>query len=460
VATQTKSTSSHVTLGSGADMLVLKLSETAYQGDAKFTVSVDGKQVGGVLTAKALHGLASDTVTLKGNWGIGAHKVSVAFLNDHWGGSAAADRNLYVDGITFNGQAVAGGTAILKTNGTTNFDFTKLAAPASGTGDVTMGRGADTLILKVSETAYQGDAKFTVSVDGKQVGGVFTAKTLHGAGSDTITINGDWGAGAHKISISFINDHWGGTAAADRNLYVDGITFNEKAVTGGTADLTTNGTATFSFSKPAVSSWKGDASAGSGANTLVLKVSETAYQGDAKFTISVDGKQIGGIFTAKTLHGSGSDTITLKGDWGSGSHKVNVTYINDHWGGTAATDRDLYVDRSPSMAKRSPAVRLPSRPTVPAASPLLRRVAVASWVECRATGARSGTRPSTMAKACSPVLGGQGWIPPSKANLQSIPQPTTGTAALWYRPPARRRVTATGCTSTSSRCRGPSASTP
>jgi hypothetical protein len=96
----------------------------------------------------------------------------------------------------------------------------------SSSRQVTLGAGADTLVLKISETAYKGDAQFTVAVDGKQVGGVFTAKTLHGAGSDTITLKGDWGAGDHKVTVNFLNDHWEGSTAKDRNLYVDGISFN------------------------------------------------------------------------------------------------------------------------------------------------------------------------------------------------------------------------------------------
>ena len=43
------------------------------------------------------------------------------------------------------------------------------------------GSGADTLVLNISENAYQGDAQFTVSVDGKQLGGTFTASALAGA---------------------------------------------------------------------------------------------------------------------------------------------------------------------------------------------------------------------------------------------------------------------------------------
>ena len=39
--------------------------------------------------------------------------MTVTFLNDACGGSGDLDRNLHVDGITFNGTALAGGTADL-----------------------------------------------------------------------------------------------------------------------------------------------------------------------------------------------------------------------------------------------------------------------------------------------------------------------------------------------------------
>src|SRR5918998_1341509 len=100
---------SNLTAGSGPDSLVLKISQDAYQGDAQYQVFVDGKQVGGTFTAKALHGSGqSDTLTLKGDWGPGDHKVEVKFLNDAWGGTAATDRNLHIDSAAYNGKAVAG----------------------------------------------------------------------------------------------------------------------------------------------------------------------------------------------------------------------------------------------------------------------------------------------------------------------------------------------------------------
>jgi predicted xylan-binding protein with Ca-dependent carbohydrate-binding module len=118
--------------GTGPDSLVLKISQDAYQGSAQYTVSVDGKQIGGTFTASASHAATqSDTLTLKGDWAAGAHKVSVNFLNDAWGGSAATDRNLYLDSATYNGQAVAGAAkAILGSAAPGAFAFTEAAAPA------------------------------------------------------------------------------------------------------------------------------------------------------------------------------------------------------------------------------------------------------------------------------------------------------------------------------------------
>jgi len=82
-----------------------------------------------------------------------------------------------------------------------------------------------------------------------------------------------------------------------------------------------------------------------GADTLVVNVSEDAYAGNSSFTVSVDGTQIGGTRTATASHASGaSQDVTLAGSWGSGSHVVTVNFINDLYGGTPATDRNLYVN--------------------------------------------------------------------------------------------------------------------
>lgn len=98
----------------------------------------------------------------------------------------------------------------------------------------------------MSQDAYDGSARYTVSVDGQQVGGALTASAWRSSGrSDTVTINGDWDAGAHTVEVAFLNDAWGGSASTDRNLYINGVTYDGNAVTSGPTALYTNGTAAF-----------------------------------------------------------------------------------------------------------------------------------------------------------------------------------------------------------------------
>jgi hypothetical protein len=93
------------------------------------------------------------------------------------------------------------------------------------------GTGPDTLELKVSSDSYKGDAKFTVHVNGEQIGGILTASAKHGEGTNTYTLNGDFGEDA-SVSVAFINDLWDGTADADRNLHIEGASLNGKAIEG------------------------------------------------------------------------------------------------------------------------------------------------------------------------------------------------------------------------------------
>jgi len=193
--------------------------------------------------------------------------------------------------------------------------------------------------LNVAEDAWQGDAQFTISVDGRQVGGVHTASASHAAGqTQAVAVDATLGAGAHRVGISFINDAWGGTAGTDRNLFLAGATLDGQAIAGSAATLLSNGTTYFNVTvggqppRPP--------------STLTLKVSEDAWQGDAQFTLSVDGQKLGGLYTASTSHAAGqSQAVTISGiPERMNPHDIAVSFINDAWGGTPSTDRNLYVD--------------------------------------------------------------------------------------------------------------------
>jgi Ca2+-binding RTX toxin-like protein len=220
------------------------------------------------------------------------------------------------------------------------------AQTAVVTADVTIGSGPDTLVLKVSQDAYLGDAQYTISVDGVQIGGVLTAHALRSSGQfDTVTVQGDWAPGDHTVSINFLNDLYGGGPSADRNLRVESLTFNDASVPGASATLYSAGAKTIAFTEAASPLPAGSTTIGSGPDTLVLKVSQDAYLGDAQYTISVDGVQIGGVLTAHALRSSGQfDTVTVQGDWAPGDHTVSINFLNDLYGGGPSADRNLRVE--------------------------------------------------------------------------------------------------------------------
>ena len=79
-------------------------------------------------------------------------------------------------------------------------------------------------------------------------------------------------------------------------------------------------------------------------DTLTLGLSEDAYQGDAQFTVTMDGVSLGAAQTVTASHAAGKQQqFTFTGNWGAGPHKVAVKYLNDAYGGTSATDRNLYL---------------------------------------------------------------------------------------------------------------------
>ncbi|WP_090569332.1 carbohydrate-binding domain-containing protein [Belnapia rosea] len=95
-------------------------------------MSVDGQQIGGVLTASASHTAGQDDIaTMKGNRSAVSHKLTVRFLNDEYGGSAATDRTLHARGITCNGVELAKGTADLTRNGPVGFTFADTGTAAN-----------------------------------------------------------------------------------------------------------------------------------------------------------------------------------------------------------------------------------------------------------------------------------------------------------------------------------------
>lgn len=183
------------------------------------------------------------------------------------------------------------------------------------------------LVLHVSEDAWNGHAQYVVSVDGQQVGGVRTASASHAAGASEAVVLGTFADGPHAVSVTFLNDAWGGTRATDRNLHVDRITFDGVSQPVGAA-LEKNGTVTRTVGEE---------------HSLTLRLSEDAWNGDATFVVRVDGQRVGtGTVTASHAAGRTQD-FTFE-NLPAAPNRVEVDFTNDAWGGTRATDRNLYVE--------------------------------------------------------------------------------------------------------------------
>lgn len=222
----------------GADTLILEVSEDAWQGDAQFTVSVDGVRVGGVQTATTLHSSGStQAITLFGTFGTGSHEAAVSFINDAFGGSPTTDRNLYVQSVAINGSQSTSSPATMLSNGTSSFD---LLAPVAIT--------PTTLTLHLSEDAWMGDAQFVAAIDGQVLSEAQSVPMLHSTGQNqSFTFSGSLAAGTHDLATSFLNDAYGGTPTTDRNLYIDYVTVNNVTVPSSTVTMLSAGTTHLSF---------------------------------------------------------------------------------------------------------------------------------------------------------------------------------------------------------------------
>jgi endoglucanase len=106
--------------------LVLALGEDSYQGNANYFVMIDGHPTTPIRAEPIEQSSGNvDPVTISGPFRPGQHTATVTFVNDDYAGSPSTDRNLYLDGATFDGQVVASGvTPMYATGSTASFSFT------------------------------------------------------------------------------------------------------------------------------------------------------------------------------------------------------------------------------------------------------------------------------------------------------------------------------------------------
>ena len=109
----------------------------------------------------------------------------------------------------------------------------------------------EALFVGMAEDAYEGDAQYTLTLDGKVVARSSELMTRSGGMPDLVTLTGPFSSGTHTLQVTFLNDLYGGTPSADRNLYVVGAMFNGQALSTPFTPLwSTGSTASIRFVAP------------------------------------------------------------------------------------------------------------------------------------------------------------------------------------------------------------------
>jgi V8-like Glu-specific endopeptidase len=202
-------------LGTGSQPLRISVAQ-ASSSNIRFDVYIDQtkQNAAGPLEVNALAEHSEDlthTFEFRTSLGAGDYTVSVV----HAGTTSGAQGTLWIHGATFNGEPVAAGAPYpIGLAGPEQFATIALAVPEETTPPAP------------------------------------PPPPLPPRPTQGFQINGTW-PGQHTVTVQFINNLDGGTPETDRNLYVEGVSWNGVAVPGGTASLLSdNASASWTVGSP------------------------------------------------------------------------------------------------------------------------------------------------------------------------------------------------------------------
>jgi len=106
-----------------SDTIVLHLSQDVDQGRAQFIASVDGKGLGAAQYVTAQHDLhQGQDFAFKGSFGAGPHDLAITFLREGCAGKADIGRDLFGQGIEYDGHHYAA-VATVHSGNTVHFEL-------------------------------------------------------------------------------------------------------------------------------------------------------------------------------------------------------------------------------------------------------------------------------------------------------------------------------------------------
>ncbi|MEM1334805.1 MAG: Ig-like domain-containing protein, partial [Actinomycetota bacterium] len=296
--------------------LEIASSLTDTDGSESLSIRIGGVPEGATLNAGTDNG--------DGTWDLTADQVDGLEITppEHFSG----EFDLTVEATSTDGDDTATTTQTLgvTVEGVAD-DFTLTADDVSGSEDTPID-------LDIAAVLSDADGSETVSVT---ISGVPEGATLS-AGTD----NGD---GTWTLS----NDQLDGLQITppDHSDADFGLTVSATNTEADSGDATIQ-TTTFSVGVDAVADAPIVTVGDAGEDTITFRVSGDEYRGDPQMKVYVNGQQVGGKIAVTADYGDGEwQNVTITGDFGdNGPQEVEVKFTNDKWGGTADTDRNLYVD--------------------------------------------------------------------------------------------------------------------
>ncbi|MDX3901228.1 MAG: carbohydrate-binding domain-containing protein [Sphingobium sp.] len=333
--------------GTGNNKLTIDVAQDYYLKDAQFQVLVDGKQVGGTYTVTGtVNSQTTDQFTLYGDWGGGKHDVQIVYLNDAFNAATGQDANLRISNITLDGISVLSSPAYMFGNGSRSFAVDTSSVASSTMKTIAGTAATDTLTGTSAHEIITGGRNNDVMTGG---GGRDIFVLSSGDGNDKIMDFAATGAGSDVLRlsgymISSFDDLKPHMRQSGANTVIEMAANNYAVLTNvKMSDLTA---ANFEFVNAVAAKNASSQTIGTGSNQLVLKLTQDFFQGaDAKYTVAVDGVQVGGVNSLSAVRLTGKqDTLTVKGDWAAGNHKITVTFLNDAFNGTTFEDRNLIIE--------------------------------------------------------------------------------------------------------------------
>ena len=196
----------------------------------------------------------------------------------HYGGEGGpyAGSSLLVQGNTFLNDQAGGAIgvynqtaiqAVINANSTYNLPANEIAnGPAAVTNTTSLasepaldtshpfgnggaGGNAGSLVLSLSQDAYDGNAAFVVDLNYVQAALAQSVTASHALGqTQDVTFTGDWTPGPLLITVKFINADQG--SSGTRALYVNQITYDGASILSAPLEITTQGSASITTVAP------------------------------------------------------------------------------------------------------------------------------------------------------------------------------------------------------------------